>query len=171
MVRFRRSVYDFDTGNLVREIEIILGDLISKCPEFATLTKGPDPWPDPEAVLSVVELRVTPANPNAATISILAADHADGVDLYVGEDTHMELEVPLNGWRSVGKSFREELSLICDAVVKVGFEETLWVLNGHTIKSEGKLRVGSETITPSRSVVFPELEKAGKKVIRYEPYC
>lgn len=65
------------------------------------------------------------------------------VDVFIGHDTHLELDVRPEAWRATGLSFADELRFICASVIRGEVEETLWLQDDAVVRSEATIGVGA----------------------------
>ena len=132
-------------------------------PDSATLTIVEDPRPGEGLTLSL-----TPSSPTAAQISV-RVDNPYEVTLSFGKGSIYE--VPTRGRRYTDAPFREEVRLLCSAVMGGRFTETIWLKGDEVVQTRGEVRIGDKVIPHFWRQLFTNpFRRRRKKTISYTPF-
>jgi hypothetical protein len=149
---------------LSSQTEALLIEVLQACPPgSASVRKLRD--------RNQIRLLVEPSTAAAAKIEIDVTDGDSLVDVFIGHDTHLELDVRPDAWRATGLSFADELRFICAAVMRGQFEETLWLHGEAVVRSEAAIGVGPSSLTASATHPGGDVSAADVRTLSYDPYC
>jgi hypothetical protein len=144
--------------------ELVRGTLAGKAELLISRMPGHPEWTEP-----YFELR--PSNPRSARIAGIVVN-GDGIDMTIGSAAVLDLRAEGS---SLSKDLpcEEEFRLICNAVIRGGFTEVLYMNSrGETVYSEGKLCInGVEKLVADHGRWFwlPFIRRL-KRIVNYDPY-
>lgn len=113
---------------------------------------------------------ITPFESLYASVYAFYENGGPIIYLTVGENT--VLEVPITGKRYTEETGEDELLGILRAIINLGFEETIWEIDGRVVKSIAKLPKmdGSEPITIISSSLYNPFRHKSVHIRKYQPY-
>lgn len=114
-----------------------------------------------------VRVKLIPSNPLAAKM-VARGGGKMGYDLSVGSGTLFEI-IPSRKM-TTNRSAVEEFRAICEAVIDGNFEETVYTVEGKTVKTVGKLTIDNKSTKTRQWYSFYPLVPKKKRVIKYAPY-
>lgn len=132
-------------------------------PDAASLTIVEDPRPGEGLTISLI-----PSSPTAAQISV-RVDNAYEVTLSFGKGSIYE--VPTRGRRYTNSPFLEEVRLLCSAVMKGLFTETIWLKGDEVVQTRGEVRIGDKVVPHFWRQLFTNpFRRRRKETISYTPF-
>ena len=110
------------------------------------------------------DVRLKPANPLSAQISV-DVEHGDpNVYMWVGKSTSLEM------WVERESDVVEGIRKGALAVIEGDFEEEIWSVGEKLVKCVGRLTVGGDVHTLRCFGGFYPFRKKGHRIVKYEPY-